>query len=173
MGDAALPLALPDLARRQIEAAREYTLTLIDDIDLADWFRQPSEGVTHVAWQVGHLTMAQYMLTLVRLRGKVEEDASLISRAFLKAFAKGTTPVADPSKYPSPEEILLTLHRVHRQAMDELAGRTEADLQGQVAEPYLLFPNVLGSLFFCAAHEMLHAGQIGLVRRLLGKPTKR
>lgn len=173
MGDAPLSLTPAELARRQIAAARDYTLTLIDDLDLADWFRLPPGCVTHVAWQVGHLTMAQYMLTLVRLRGKTDEDSAMISRAFVKPFAKGTTPQADPALYPPAEEILLTFHRVHRQAMDELAGCEEADLQTSVAEPYLIYPNVLGSLFFCASHEMLHAGQLGLLRRLMGKATKR
>jgi hypothetical protein len=31
----------------------------------------------------------------------------------------------------------------------------------------------MGSVFVCSAHEMLHAGQIGLLRRLLGKPPLR
>ena len=53
-------LAHRDLARRQIEFARRYTLILLQDLDDADWFRQPSEGVTHIAWQVAHLAMAEY-----------------------------------------------------------------------------------------------------------------
>ena len=31
----------------------------------------------------------------------------------------------------------------------------------------------LGALFFCSVHEMMHAGQIGLLRRLLGKSPLR
>lgn len=39
-------LAQRDLACRQIEFARRYTLLLLQDLDDADWFRQPGEGVS-------------------------------------------------------------------------------------------------------------------------------
>ena len=37
-----------ELACKKIEFAREYTNSLLADIDPKDWFRQPTEGVTHV-----------------------------------------------------------------------------------------------------------------------------
>jgi hypothetical protein len=161
-----------DLARRQIEFARNYTLSLLGDLDADDWFRQP-DGVTHLAWQIGHLAMAQYMLTLFRLRGKQPSDEELISKAFLKRFVKGSRPDADPAKYPPPAEIRATFDAVYAQLMRELPDYRDDQLQTTVVEPYALYNNTLGSLLFCAAHEMLHAGQIGLVRRLLGKPPVR
>ncbi len=161
------------IASRQIAFARNYTKTLLDDITDDDWFRRPSEGVTHLAWQVGHLAMAQYMLTLFRLRGKLPEDETLIPKAFLKRFVKGSQPASDPSSYPSPGEILATFDRVHARLIEELPGYRDADLADTVVEPYAVFDTKLGSLFFCASHEMLHAGQIGLIRRLLGKPPVR
>jgi len=39
--------------------------------------------------------------------------------------------------------------------------------------PYAVHANKLGGLIFCSHHEMLHAGQIGLLRRLLGKQPLR
>ena len=38
-----------------------------------------------------------------------------------------------------------------------------------VEMPYAVHANKLGCLLFCSHHEMLHAGQLGLLRRLLGK----
>lgn len=157
------------LAIRQIESARHYTLTLLDGVGNDEWFRQPQEGVTHLAWQMGHLAMAQYMLTMVRMRGKRPEDEELISKAFLRAFLKGTRPEADPARYPPVGEIRRVFDAVHVQALSELPTYGEDELRTSVPEPYMVFDNKLGSLFFCAAHEMLHAGQIGLLRRLLGK----
>ena len=51
-------------------------LSLLEGLSEHDWFRQPSEGVTHVAWQVGHLAAAQYSLGLVRLRGERPDDGA-------------------------------------------------------------------------------------------------
>jgi hypothetical protein len=161
------------LAVKQIEFARNYTLTLLANLEEDDWFRQPHEGVTHLAWQVGLLAMAEYMLALVRMRGKRPEDEGLISKPFLRMFLKGTRPESDRAKYPPVTEIRRVLDGVHQQVLAELPHFNVEELQIQVPEPYAVFDTKLGSLFFCASHEMLHAGQIGLLRRLLGKAPVR
>lgn len=164
-----MPQEALQLAIRQIEFARSYTLTLLDGLDERDWFRRPQEGVTHIAWQVGHLAMAEYMLTLARMRGKRPEDEDLITKPFLRLFLKGTRPESDAASYPPPAEIRRVFDAVHRQALLELPQTPPDELAAAVPEPYSVYANKLGSLFFCASHEMLHAGQIGLVRRLIGK----
>lgn len=156
------------LAISQIQFAREYTKQLIDQIRDEDYFRMPNGCITHVAWQVGHLAMAEYGLTMMRIRGKEPADAELISNDFFRTFKKGTVPIGDPSAYPSPAEIRRVWQAVHQRAMAELDQLDEADLQTPLPEPYAVCANKLGSLFFCSLHEMLHAGQIGLTRRLLG-----
>ena len=42
-----------------------------------------------------------------------------------------------------------------------------------VAEPHPLFETKLGAVDYAAGHEMVHNGQIGLLRRLMGKPALR
>jgi hypothetical protein len=158
-----------EVARKQIEFARGYTRSLIEDVDDALWFTIPAGGVTHVAWQVGHLAMAQYGLCLFRVRGRRSEDAELMSSAFRKKYFKGTTPDPDPSKNPEVREIRAVFDRVYEQAVAEMAGYLETDLQEPIDEPYAAFNTKLGGLLFCSHHEMMHAGQIGLHRRLLGK----
>ena len=54
----------------RINWSRGYTLELLKDVKDSDWFSMPG-GVTHLAWQVGHLTMAEYRLALERIRGRV------------------------------------------------------------------------------------------------------
>ncbi|MBM82113.1 MAG: hypothetical protein CMJ78_16210 [Planctomycetaceae bacterium] len=157
-----------EIARKQIEFARDYTLTLLDGIDESDWFRMPEGSPTHLAWEVGHLAMAEYMLTLFRIRGKIDTDNELIPKPFLRRFVKGSKPEPDPEKHLSPAEIRGTFDNVHQQVMAELGDVSEEQLQDTVVEPYAVTNTQLGSLFFCASHEMLHAGQIGLLRRLLG-----
>ena len=58
---------------------------------------------------------------------------------------------------------------MHHHSLAALASYDEADLEESLPEPYAVFSNKLGSILFCPAHEMMHAGQIGLIRRLLGK----
>lgn len=162
-----------ELARQQIEFAREYTASLLQDIEDEQWFWRPAEGVTHVAWQIGHLAMAQYGLCLFRMRGRGPDDTQLMSSTFRKMFSKGTTPNPDPAANPSPAEIRAVFEAVYQRALEELPGFGDALLDEPVDMPYALYPTKLGGLHFCALHEMMHAGQIGLLRRLMGKTTTR
>ncbi|MFO0914224.1 MAG: DinB family protein [Pirellulales bacterium] len=162
-----------ELAVGQIEFARKYSSQLIDSIPLDDWFRIPEGAPTHVAWQVGHLAMAQYGLTMLRIRGKEPTDAEWIANDFIRKFQKGGQPDSDPSFYPPAAEIRGVFDRVYAQALVELSGYADADLEGTLPEPYAVYGTKLGSILFCPMHEMLHAGQIGLLRRLLGHPPLR
>lgn len=168
-----MPRTRLEIAVKSIEFARNYTLGMIDDLDEPDWFRQPTDGVTHIAWQIGHLAMAEYALTMLRIRGKEPEDTEIISNDFFRKFKKGTSPNPDASFYPSVAEIRATFDRVHSHALKELATYSDADLDVSLPEPHAVFQTKLGSVFFCPSHEMLHAGQIGLLRRLMGKEPVR
>ena len=147
----------------QIRRVREYTLHILDSVPEADWFRMPAEGVTHIAWQVGHLAMAEYRLGLVRIRSPKPEDEQLVSADFLKQFGADSVPEPDPAKNPSPAELRDTLDRVHRQALEELPTLSDADLDQPPLIPHPLFTTKLGALLWLSQHEMLHAGQIGLL----------
>ena len=158
-----------ELAIKQIEFARGYTRSILDEIDGADWFVMPTGCPTHVAWQAGHLAMAEYGLCLFRQRGRQEVDAELMTSSFRKLFSRGSVPEADASKYPPPAEIRAVFDRVHAQVLKEAAGFTAELLKEPVDMPYAAEPTKLGALLFCSHHEMLHAGQLGLLRRLVGK----
>ena len=160
-------------AIKQIEFAREYTMSLVAGIEGDEWFRQPGESVTHLAWQVGHIAMAEYGLTLFRMRGRQPIDTELMSSSFRKRFQRGSVPDPNPENNPAPNEILATLDRVHAQALVELPTYIDEQLDEPIDMPYSAYPTKLGGLLFCSAHEMLHAGQIGLIRRLLGKEPVR
>ncbi len=162
-----------ELVIGQIRFAREYTLSLLQDLDPDDWFRQPTDGVSHLAWQIGHLAMAQYGLCLFRMRGRAEIDMELMSSTFRKKFSKGTTPDPAPSANPTPEEIRTVFDRVFEQSMLELPNVTETQLDEPIDMPFAAYPTKFGGLLFCSHHEMLHAGQIGLLRRLIGKAPVR
>ena len=157
----------------QIKFARAYTLQLLEDVHDDEWFVIPTGSVSHLAWQMGHLAMAEYGLTMLRLRGKEPSDAEFITNDFMRAFKKGSSPHAGSAAYPAFANIRRTFDAVHERALRELDGYAEEELQAEIPEPYAVTNTKLGSVFFCPHHEMLHAGQIGLLRRLLGKDPVR
>jgi uncharacterized damage-inducible protein DinB len=60
--------------------------------------------------------------------------------------------------------------RVHDQVLREVRGLDEGELDQPVPHPHPFAKTKLLALVWCAHHEMLHAGQIGLLRRQLGHP---
>ena len=173
--DYALPQDLsPRLAivMRQIEFARKYTLKMLEDLTTEDWFWSPPEYPTHIAWQVGHIAMSEYGLTMFQQRGRLTEDRELMSGKYRKLFLRGTEPKLDRSAYPTPPEILEVLSRVHQQMRIEVPTFEEI-LDEEVGPPHAAYATKYGALLFASNHEMLHAGQIGMLRRLMGKPAIR
>jgi len=163
------------IAIRKIEFTRNYTMTSLEDLSADDWFWVPENArdyVTHIAWQVGHIAMSEYGLTLFRQRGRKLEDAELMSGKFRKLFLKGSTPKPDREAYPTPDEILEVLNKVHQQMRAEIAS-FEQTLDEESGPPHAAFATKYGALLFAADHEMLHAGQIGMLRRLMGKSPMR
>lgn len=148
--------------------ARGYTMMYVDQIDPSEWFRMPAEGVTHFAWQLGHLAMADYRLCLERIRGARPEDEALISEDFLAKYGRGSIPDPDPANNATPEEIVAVVNRVREQVLTELPALSDVDLDEPPLKPHRLFHTKLGSIQWCGQHELLHAGQIALLRRLFG-----
>ncbi|MCE9590853.1 MAG: DinB family protein [Planctomycetes bacterium] len=157
-------------AIEQIEIARSYTLRILGQTPQTDWFRIPPAGVSNIAWQVGHLTMAEYRLGIERIRPVTAADEKIVGPAFLARFGRGSTASADAASYPPIAEIAETFERVHLQLLSELPRLSEADLDAEVLKPHGFVKTKAESLTWISRHEMLHGGQIGLLRRQLGAP---
>src|ERR1700677_390586 len=110
-----------DRALEQIAFARGYTLRFLDGLDPAEWTRVPAAGVSHIAWQVGHLTFAQYRLTLLRLRGQQPGDKDLIPEEFLRLFSSKSTTEEDAPGYPPADALRAVLDRVHARVLQEVS----------------------------------------------------
>ena len=133
----------------------------------------PAGAPTHLAWQIGHLAMAEYGLCLFRIRGRQPIDLDLMPSAVRKLYSKGSTPDPSPEKNVSPGQLREALAKIHAQVREELPTFTTEQLAEPCDMPYAVEATKLGGLYFCPMHEMLHAGQIGILRRLLGKPPVR
>ena len=95
-----MPLDPLRFALSRIQRARKYILPLIETVRSDDWFKMP-DGVTHLAWQVGHLASAQYGLTVRAIRGK-PEAGEVLPGSYFGLFGRGTKVHADRAMYPTP-----------------------------------------------------------------------
>ncbi len=155
-------------AIEQIDFARRYTLELLAATPQQRWFEIPAGFASHVAWQVGHLTVSQYGLLMFRIRGRRPEDLELIPGKFRKAYSRGSIPNPDASGQLQPDQLLQRMTKVYELALAELDRVTPEMLLESIDMPYAAYPNKLGAILFCPLHEHIHAGQIGMLRRGLG-----
>ncbi len=157
-----------DQILHQMGWARQYTRQLIDSIPRDLWYQMPNGYPSHVAWQVGHLSVAQYGLMLFRQRGRMPGDLDIMPGWLRKQFGKGSTPSASAEGQPSPEELLSLFDKINQQSHQEASQFPASLLREPTEMPYAAYPIKLGALLFCPIHEGVHAGQLGVLRRLLG-----
>jgi hypothetical protein len=150
----------------QLDFVRRYTRERTQSVPLADWYTVPPGGVSHIAWQVGHMALSEYRLCLERLRPRTPADEALIPDAFLKTFARESLP--EPETGFSAEEIRSVFDRVHARVRDELPTYPDADLDLAPLRPHPLFATRIGGLRYAPLHEMIHCGQAAMIRRMLG-----
>jgi hypothetical protein len=157
------------MAIDRVHFARRYTSQFLQGLSAEEWFWCPREFATHIAWQVGHLAVAQYNLCLRRVRGRTVDDESLISDQFVESFKFGSQPDAAPANNPPLAEIRRVFDAVYERAISELATFSDGELDVPVEPPHPVFKTKLEAVEYCPFHEFVHAGQIALLRRMMGK----
>lgn len=156
----------------RLQIARNWTRNLLADIEESRWFEMPAPGVGHVAWQVGHLAASQIVLVHVRCFEMAYTDVA--PDAIRTTFARGSTPVADRSKYPPIREIRSFFDNVHNDVIRRVSNMPDTELDRQAgADPHPMFKDKAGAIAMTALHETFHAGQIAMIRRIFGKAPLR
>ena len=95
-------------------------------------------------------------------------DLELMPGWLRKQFGRGTTPSESAEGMPTPTDLLTMLDKINAQSHAEVALLTAEQLAEPIDMPYAVYPIKLGALLFCPLHESIHAGQLGLLRRLHG-----
>jgi len=157
-----------------LEDAHTHTLAQVEDLTDAEMLFQPRPGVNHPLWLLGHILWSEDGLILSRCGGK-----SALPKGYEGLFAMRTNPQADPSLYPKKAEVLRVLADVHTQAVKVVKGLTPEQLEERPLG-YDKLPAGARELFWSkgacvghhATHESAHAGQISILRRLMGKPFR-
>jgi uncharacterized damage-inducible protein DinB len=161
-----------DLLLDRLRYARQWTLSLLADIDERDWFNPPRPGLGHVAWQVGHIASSEIVLVHMRCFDRPYADCA--PDRYQSLFGRGSKPVSDRTAYPPVAEIRAFFDRVQQEALALVAALPESRLPEPThGDPHPMFTHKGGAIGMAAMHEAFHAGQIALTRRLAGKAPLR
>ncbi len=123
--------------------------------------RRHLERGNTIQWIAGHLTVSRY--SIASLAGLPDEPP------FGGAFARGA-PLGEPASYPPLSAILEQWRTVGNRVAERLPALTDADLDALAPVRLPIGDRtILGGFAFLALHETYHVGQLGYLRRLLGK----
>ena len=138
----------------------------VDDLAPAEFHHQPVPGANSAAWVVGHLA-ATLRRTAERLgvTGLPELPADVAAKlATTKKAAEDQSGLGDPA-------VLLKVFDAAAAAVIAAIAKVPTEtLAGPSPAPVPFSTNFGEGLAFGALHLTLHAGQLTVIRRGLGKP---
>jgi hypothetical protein len=156
-----------------IQAALEGTRFLlnwfVEDFSDADLFVRPVPGANHAAWQIGNVIGGDKFLVTAQLPGAAYPE---LPAGFREAHGNDGAKKDGPEGFLSKAEYLALFDQVRGATIATVGGLTDADLDRPTTGPFAKFAPTLGQLLLLVSnHTLLHAGQISVIRRKLGKPV--
>ncbi len=153
---------LTDLAARFQFNSDKMISMVTSDLRGDDWMHRTGEG-NHAQWLLGHLAATRrWMLRMV--------GAEIPVADWEQHFGAGDRASPESDAIP-PEDLKREYINSGRDVVRVLSQMTAAQADAPTDKP---FPDgsttVGGMLHFLHFHEAYHLGQLGLIRRALGKP---
>lgn len=153
----------------QLRRTREWTLLLLDGLNGDDWMFQAKPGMQHALWLCGHFAGAQELLVFQRCL-----NTSVLDPDFRAHFAIGAdVKSATEHDWPSPSLVLQKMAEMQAATEKAVAGMDDAFLaepaMGKDGTRHPHYDNKLEAISHLARHEAFHAGQLAMIRRLVGK----
>jgi hypothetical protein len=139
------------------------------DFTEKEWLHRPCAGGNTAAWIVGHLVHTE-RIALGKL-GLRPEQLPAIPEGFEKRFARDAE--APKASEFGDVSILIPLFNQHRQMMiDTVKNLPAAAFDQPLEKPHAVMGSTIGELmnFLGGTHVSMHAGQITIIRRSLGRP---
>lgn len=140
----------------------------LEDLSDEELMLRPAENANHVKWQLGHLISAEKSF----LSALIDTPSVELPDGFAEKHAKDKAGIDDPSSF-FPKDVYLELMDKTRSATIKLLqelddSRLDEDSPEMIRS---LAPKIGNLIALCGEHYLMHAGQIAVLRRKLGKPV--
>jgi hypothetical protein len=158
-------LSPTDVLVHTLSGSQKLLNRYCEDLTPADYLHRPCGGSNCVAWLIGHLVISERSAL-----GRVGmTDLPPLPEGFEKRFARD--PEAPKAQEFGDVSILLPLFNQHRQLLiDTVKGLSAEALEKPLDKPHPMFSNIWSVVNFMGLHVSMHAGQVTIIRRSLGRP---
>jgi len=151
-----------------LDSSRFVLETYLSDFSDDDLLVRAVPQAHHTAWQLGHLISSEHAMVSALPYGRLVD----LPAGFQDRHSKATSGLNESSAY-LPKRDYLQIMQTQRKAARAILEAIPAD---ELSEPgpsgIRDYAPTVGSVFLVlGSHEMLHAGQVAVVRRFLGKPV--
>jgi uncharacterized damage-inducible protein DinB len=158
-----------DVLKTALTSTQNLLGMYVSDLSDADLLVRPVPSANHIAWQLGHLCLAERMLAAGQ--GFATSYPELPA-GFTEQHAKEKSTLEPPKGFGSKAEYLDLFNKSRAATLDLVSKLTDADLDKPTTGNMAKFAPTLGALLMLVSnHTLMHAGQITVVRRKLGKPV--
>ena len=159
-------LTATDIIVHSLTASQAMLMRFTEDLKPDEYLHRTAPGANCAAWLLGHLALSDRSVLSKRLN---VGDLPTLPEGFEKTFSRDEgCPQANQFGDVS---ILRNIFNQHR---DRLIAEVKRLSPGRLAEPlekpHPMFKNVGEVINFMALHSTMHAGQITMIRRSLGRP---
>lgn len=155
-----------DVLISMLNTARYITTTYLADLSDEELLVRPVPGAHHIAWQLGHLILSECSM----LEGIKPGSAPQLPEGFEVNHSKEAAHSDRLDGYLSKDAYLGIMGRVREATRLQLEECSEQRLDELGPEALRSYAPTVGSVFLMiGSHEVMHSGQLAVVRRALGK----
>jgi len=158
-----------DAVRSALQSTHHLVTWFLGDLQDADLLVRPVPEANHIAWQMGHLIVAEGGLARQALPNARYPE---LPAGFAGQHGKDTQFADPPAGFATRAEYIDLFGKARQATNDALGKLSDADLDRPTEGPMAKFAPTVGALLLLVSnHSLMHAGQFSVVRRKLGKPV--
>jgi hypothetical protein len=153
--------------RTALTSSQNLLNMYLSDLSDADLLVRPVPAANHIAWQLGHLIVAEGGM------GKVVPGARYpeLPAGFAERHSNETAHAEPPRGFATKAEYLDLFGKQRAATLDALERLRDGDLDRPTEGSMSKWAPTVGALLVLTCnHTLMHAGQFTVVRRKLGKP---
>jgi DinB superfamily len=152
-----------------LEGTRDALKLFVGDLSDADLLVRPVPGANHAAWQIGNVIAGDIYMLADQLPDVAFPE---LPAGFAELHGTSGAKREGPEGFLTKEEYLRLFDAVRSTTIAAAGALSDADLDRPTVGGVAGYAPTLGRIFqLTSDHTLMHAGQISVIRRKLGKPV--
>jgi hypothetical protein len=147
-----------------LDASRKMLHMFVDDLTAQERLHRSCSGANCIDWLLGHLIVVEGMF-----HKRLGATSPPLPEGFEKTFARDET-APKQADYGDTSGLMALFDRQRDITIEKVRTLTADEMTKSVQPPHPRFNTVGDAAAFCSLHVAMHAGQMSMIRRSLGKP---